>query len=105
MPAYDSPPDKIRARVWRVSSCDAMYTLQLTFAPWCLDPNDLLCGFERSHLAVVDAIDAHGNSYVFYVHEQACQIQNVYTFTPGELKLWMRDNDEAPTGYEATVTP
>ena len=101
----DNPPGPVRARVWRVTSCDAMYNLQLTFAPWCLDANDMLCGFERSHLAVVDAIDARGDPHVFYVHEEACQVQKVYTFTPGEWQLWMGQNESAPIGYKAQVAP
>lgn len=96
-------PPPVRARVWRVTSCDAMYNLQLTFAPWCLDANDQLCGFERSHLAVVNAIDESGESHVFYVHEQSCQVQHVYTFVLHERQLWMEHNEEAPVGYEATV--
>lgn len=95
------PGPPIRARVWRVTSCDAMHVLQLTFAPWALegDTDTIEC----SHLAVVNAIDRDGQGHVFYVHEQACMVQRVYMFTPGPRKLWMGRNDEAPMGFEADV--
>jgi hypothetical protein len=93
------------ARVWRVTSCDAVRTLCLTFAPWCLFEADPGSGISRSGLDYVQTYDESGEPASFYVAARQALVGATYQFhTTGQL-LRVRDGgEEINVGARAHVT-
>jgi hypothetical protein len=96
-----SEPREVRARVWRVTSCDAIRGDQLrgVFAPCVLFEEEE--EFPRSALDYVQALTAEGRRVVFYVDARQAHVGNVYDFHTRGQHLRVRDSNELAWGERA----